>query len=271
MATSGRAPVGALDGWECGSFSGGGLTYDCYERGGGPGVVLIPEIPGITPEVLGLAEHLVGQGFTVVVPSPFGTPGRPLSAGYVAGTVARLCVASEFRAFALGARRPISDFLRAVAADLAGRTPGRGVGVIGMCFTGGLALAAAVDDRVAASVLSQPAMPFGIGRRAKADPAMSADEFDRVAQRAGAGEVCGLGLRFSRDASVPPERFRAVADWLGDAFRVIELDSSPGNAGGFGRGAHSVLTNEVRERAGHPALEARAEVVAFLRERLQQR
>jgi dienelactone hydrolase len=177
-------------------------------------------------------------------------------------------VASEFRAFAAGAHRPITDFLRAVAADLAARTPGRGVGVIGMCFTGGFALAAAVDDAVAASVVSQPAVPFPISGRRRADPTMSPAEFDRVAERAAAGAVCGLGLRFSEDRAVPPARFRTIADRLGDAFRVIELDSSPGNPGGFTRGAHSVLTEEVRDVPGHPAKVARDEVVAFLRERL---
>jgi dienelactone hydrolase len=263
-----HAPVGTLDGWARAAFTGGGLTYDCYERGRGPGVVLIPEIPGITPGVLGLADHLVEQGFTVVVPSPFGTPGRAPDTGYLIRTVARLCVAGEFRAFALGAHRPITDFLRAVAADLAARTPGRGVGVIGMCFTGGLALALAVDDSVAASVLSQPAMPFPVTKKLRADPTMSPAEFDRVAERAGAGEVCALGLRFSQDSGTPPARFRAISDRLGDAFRAIELDSSPGNPGGFAKGAHSVITEEVRSRPGHPALEAREAVVAFLHERL---
>ncbi|WP_157437416.1 dienelactone hydrolase family protein [Actinoplanes subtropicus] len=263
-----QAPTGTLDGWSRAPFSGGGLTYDCFERGEGPGVVLIPEIPGITPAVLGLADHLVEQGFTVVVPSPFGTPGRAASGGYIARTAARLCVSHEFRAFAVGAHRPITDFLRAVAADLAARTPGRGVGVIGMCFTGGFALAAAVDGAVAASVLSQPATPFPISRRRRADPTMSSAEFDRVAERAANGEVCGLGLRFSRDRAVPAERFRTIADRLGDAFRVIELDSSPGNPGGFPTNAHSVLTEEVRDVPGHPAKAARDEVVEFLRQRL---
>lgn len=123
-----QPPVGTLTPWRRAPFTGGGMTYDCYERGTGPGVVLIPEIPGITPAVLGLADHLVDHGFTVVVPSPFGTPGRAPSGAYLVGTVARLCVASEFRAFALGAHRPITDYLRAVAADLAIRTPGKGVG-----------------------------------------------------------------------------------------------------------------------------------------------
>src|SRR3954470_22256977 len=122
------APTSTLTGWVKAPFTAAGLTHDCYEKGAGPGVVLIPEIPGITPEVLGLAEHLVERGFTVVVPSPFGEPGRPMTAGYTIGQVARLCVSSEFRAFAVGVHRPISDFLRAVASDLAERTPGTGVG-----------------------------------------------------------------------------------------------------------------------------------------------
>lgn len=75
-------------------------------------------------------------------------------------------------------------------SDLAGRTPGSGVGVIGLCFTGGLALAAAVDETVAASVVSQPAMPFPVTRLRRADPTMSPAEFDRVAARAEAGGVC---------------------------------------------------------------------------------
>lgn len=265
---SGSAPVGTLDGWRHAPFSAAGRTHDCYERGSGPGVVLIPEIPGITPQVLGLADHLVAEGFTVVVPSPFGQPGRPASTGYVLGTVARLCVSSEFRAFATDVRRPITDFLRAVAADLAARTPGPGVGVIGMCFTGGFALAAAVDGSVLAAVLSQPATPFPLGAARAANGGLSADDLEAVGRRADRGEVCALGLRFSGDRAVPPARFATIRTRLGDAFEVIQLDSAPGNPGGFSRGAHSVLTNEVRDRPGHPALAARERVVAFLRERL---
>jgi len=262
------APTSTLDGWARAPFTAAGMTYDCFEKGSGPGVVLIPEIPGITPEVLGLAEHLVESGFTVVVPSPFGDPGRRMTPGYTIAQVARLCVSSEFRAFAVGVHRPISDFLRAVASDLAQRTPGSGVGVIGMCFTGGFALALAVDESVRASVLSQPGMPFPVSRARRLDATVSPAEFDRIAERASAGEVCALGLRFSEDVGVPRERFATIANRLGDAFEVIELDSSKGNAGGFGRSAHSVLTSEVRDVPGHPALEARGRVVAFLRERV---
>ncbi|MET0725605.1 MAG: dienelactone hydrolase family protein [Leifsonia sp.] len=266
--TTESAPTATLEGWVRRPFTGAGLTYDCFEKGSGPGVVLIPEIPGITPEVLGLAEHLVAEGFTVVVPSPFGDPGRASSIGYTMRVVGRLCVAGEFRAFAVDARRPITGYLQAVASDLNARTPGRGVGVIGMCFTGGFALAAAVDDAVLAAVASQPSVPFPLGARRVADPGMSSAEFDRLAERAAAGEVCALGLRFSEDRAAQGARFRTITARLGDAFEVIQLDSSPGNAGGFAATAHAVLTAEMRDVPGHPARAARERVVAFLAERL---
>jgi dienelactone hydrolase len=262
------APVGDLTGWVQTPFTAASMTYDCYEKGSGPGVVLIPEIPGITPEVLGLAEHLVAGGFTVVVPSPFGEPGKAKSGGYMARVVLRLCVAAEFRAFATNSSRPITDFFRAVASDLASRTPGKGVGVVGQCFTGGFALAAAIDDSVAASVLSQPAVPFPVGRARQLDPGVSSDEFDRIAARADAGEVCALGLRFSEDSAAPRARFDTIKARLGDAFEIIQLDSSPGNPDGYASTAHSVLTGEVRENPANSAAVARDRVVAFLRERI---
>lgn len=265
---SDSAPTSTLTGWSKAPFTGAGLTYDCYEKGTGPGVVLIPEVPGITPEVLGLADHLVDSGFTVVVPSPFGVPGKEMSVGYAVRVISRLCVSSEFRAFATNAHRPISDYLRALARDLAARTPGPGVGVIGMCFTGGFALAAAVDDVVLAPVLSQPSVPVPLGAARRADAGMSAAELDRVIERTTESNLCVLGLRFSEDGTAPRDRFATLTEKLGDAFEVIELDSSPGNAAGFKKSAHSVLTGEVRDTPGHPALVARERMVAFLRKQL---
>ena len=57
--------------------------------------------------------------------------------------------------------------------------------------------------------------------------------------------LCVLGLRFSEDSIAGRERFAMLRARLGDAFEVIELDSSPGNIGGFTKNAHSVLTAEV--------------------------
>ncbi|HTM86303.1 MAG TPA: dienelactone hydrolase family protein [Mycobacterium sp.] len=262
------APAADLTGWTPTPFTGGGFTHDVYRKGAGPGVVLIPEIPGIHPGVLALGNHLVDNGFTVVIPSLFGEPGRPVSMGYALPTLARVCVTREFQALATNRQRPVTQFLRALARDLNASTPGRGVGVIGQCFTGGFALAAAVDDAVLAPVLSQPSVPLPLTPKQRRDPGLSEVELGVIADRAANDGLCAIGLRFSEDKMVPGERFQTLKDRLGDAFEVIEIDSSPANAHGFTRMAHSVLTEEVREVDGHPAYEARKRVVEFLTERL---
>src|SRR6185312_10083152 len=146
------APEADLTGWTVAPFSAAGYTHDVYRKGEGPGVVLIPEMPGIHPGVLALGNHLVDNGFTVAIPSLFGEPGKPVSAGYLVASISRACVTREFAALALNKQRPVAAFLRALARDLNASTPGKGVGVIGQCFTGGFALAAAVDDSVLAPV-----------------------------------------------------------------------------------------------------------------------
>lgn len=262
------APEADLTGWSATPFTGGGYTHDVYRRGEGPGVVLIPEMPGLHPGVLALGNHLVDNGFTVAAPSLFGTPGKPVTAGYTVSSLVRGCVAREFAAFATNKQRPVAVFLRQLARDLNARTPGKGVGVIGQCFTGGFALAAAVDDSVLAPVLSQPSLPLPLTPSQRRDAGLSEVELNVVADRAANDGLCAMGLRFSADTAVPAARFKTIKDRLGDAFEVIEIDSGPGNPGGFGRMAHSVLTEEVREVDGHPAYEARKRVVEFLTERL---
>lgn len=262
------APEADLTGWACEPFSAAGFTYDVYRKGAGPGVVLIPEMPGAHPGVLALGNYLVDNGFTVVIPSLYGTPGAPAVRAGALGVIARGCVAKEFAAFATNKDRPISHYLRALARDLNAKTPGRGVGVIGQCFSGGFALAAAVDDSVLAPIMSQPSLPMPLTPRQRADSGVSEAELKIIEKRAADEGLCALGLRFSGDPLVPAERFRTLKERLGGAFEVIELDSSKGNPGGFGRMAHSVLTLEVRETPGNPAYEARKRVVEFLKERL---
>ena len=262
------SPEADLTGWTAAPFTAAGYTHDVYRKGAGPGVVLIPEMPGLTPGVLALGNHLVDNGFTVAAPSLFGTPGRPIKVPSYLVTMMRGCVMREFAGFATNADRPVAHYLRALARDLNERTPGNGVGVIGECFTGGFALAAAVDDSVLAPVLSQPSLPVPLTPAQRRDPGLSEDELKIVERRAVDDGLCALGLRFSEDRVSPRERFTTLKNRLGDAFEVIEIDSRPGNAGGFSRMAHAVLTEEVREVDGHPAYEARKRVVAFLTERL---
>jgi dienelactone hydrolase len=262
------APEADLAGWSCAPFAGGGYTHDVYRKGEGPGVVLIPEMPGLHPGVLALGNHLVDNGFTVAAPSLFGTPGAPPLGPSALPPLVRGCIAKEFAAFATNKRRPVAMFLRALARDLNANTPGKGVGVIGQCFTGGFALAAAVDDSVLAPVLSQPSLPLPLTARQRRDPGVSEEELKVIEQRAADDGLCAMGLRFSADLMAPAERFTTLKQRLGDAFEVIEIDSGPGNPDGLSRMAHSVLTDQVREVDGNPAYEARKRVVAFLTERL---
>jgi len=262
------APEADLTGWAVEPFSAAGYTHDVYRKGEGPGVVLIPELPGITPGVLGLGNHLVDNAFTVACPSLFGVPGAPAIRPGMVPIMLRGCVAKEFAGFATNADRPVAHYLRALARDLNEKTPGKGVGVIGQCFTGGFALAVAVDDSVLAPVLSQPSVPIALTPRMKRDPGLSEGELKVVEQRAANDGLCALGLRFSEDPLAPGERFKTLKARLGDAFEVIEINSKTGNAHGFGKMAHSVLTLEGRQQDGHPAYEARKRVVEFLKERL---
>lgn len=264
------APSSTLSGWTATPFTAAGMTYDVYAKspaGGGPGVVVIPEVPGMSPEVLGFADHLVEAGFSVAIPSLFGTPGKPVSGFYTFSTIAKLCVSKEMKAFAANSERPISKFLRALAADLNARTTGPGVGVVGMCFTGGFALATAVHESVLAAVMSQPSVPLPLGDARRIDIGLSPAEKSTVVERTGNG-LCLMGLKFSEDKAVAPARFAAYTDTFGDAIELVVLDSSAGNPDGYKSSAHSVLTGEVRETPPNSAYATREKVVAFLRKSL---
>jgi dienelactone hydrolase len=217
---------------------------------------------------MGLANHLVDAGFTVAVPSLYGKPGRARTPGHTIATMARACVTREFAAFARRADRPVAEYVRALARSLHERAGGRGVGVIGMCFSGGFALAAAVEPAVLAPVASQPSIPFPLGQAGKRDLGMSERERKTVAERVHSERLCLLGLRFSEDIASPKDRFTALSEAFGEGWRAIPLDSSPGNPAGIGKREHEVLTSADVERRGHPTNSARAEVTAFLHERL---
>lgn len=245
-----------------------GQTKSVYRQGTGPAIVVMAEIPGITPDVADFARILVETGYSVWMPSLFGTDGAAPTAGALASVVAKACVSKEFGAWATNRTAPVTTWLRSLAARAHDECGGPGVGAIGMCFTGGFALGMMVDDVVVAPALSQPSLPLGLSTRRKASLHLSPDDQARVIERAEAG-VCVLGMRFSHDPLSPPERFETLRRLLGDSFIGIEIDSSPGNALGFGRMAHSVVTEElVRDDPSHPTAMALARLMDFFAERL---
>jgi dienelactone hydrolase len=257
----------AMEGFELSSFTHEGKTREVYRRGSGPAVIVIHEIPGITPEVAGFGRRVADAGFTAVLPVLFGEPGRPLSVPYVAQSFGPACVSKEFSALAAGRTSPITVWLRALGATMHEECGGPGIGAVGMCFTGGFALAMMVDDRMLAPVLSQPSLPLPLTKKNKADIGIDATDLARVKERVADGE-CLLGLRFTKDPAVPAARFETLRRELGDGFISVDIDSSPGNAFDIKRSAHSVLTNDLVDEPGHPTRVALDQVLAFFTQRL---
>jgi dienelactone hydrolase len=262
-------PDDPLSGFTRAPFAHGGITHDVYRGGSGPAVIVIHEAPGLHPGVVEFARRVIGEGFTVLLPSLFGVPGREMTAGYTARVMARVCVAREFTAFALDRTSPAMHWLRALAADAHRECGGPGVGAIGMCFTGGFALGMMVGDDVLAPVLSQPSLPLGPGRQRKAGVGISDADFTRVTERCARDAVDVMGLRFSEDAFVPRARFETLQRELGERFIWVDIDSRPGNPHGIPKRAHSVLTHELVDEPGHPTREALDRVLAFFRDRLR--
>lgn len=251
------------------TFTHDGKQRRVFTAGAGPAVIVMAEMPGITPRVADFARRVVGLGCSVWMPDLFGVPGEPPGGVAYLRSLPAACVSRDFAAFAAGTTAPVVGWLRALAAEAHGVCGGPGVGAVGMCFTGGFALGMMVDDRVLAPVLSQPSLPIVVPWRKgnAAEVGLSPADRARVAERAAQG-VCALGLRFTGDPLVPAERFDALSALLGESFIAVEIDSSPSNPDGIGRRAHSVLTEELVEQAGHPTNDALNEVLAFLSQRL---
>ena len=230
----------ALEGWVRGSFTAAQLTRDTYRKGSGPVVIVVHEIPGITPAVERFADDVVNAGFTVVMPNLVGTAGQEVSGKYIATSMLKVCISKEFTTMALHKTSPIVSWLRALAHSLHREVGGKGVGAVGMCFSGGFALGMMVDDIMVAPVLAQPSLPFTVGKARGADLNLSPDDAIVVAQRAANGCQV-LGLRFDQDKLVG-NRFDSLRDLLGDAFIAIELPSTS-------RRDHSVLTEQRDEES----------------------
>lgn len=262
-------PAPVLDGFERFTFSSDGKTRDVYRTGSGPAVIVIAEIPGITPKVAEFGLRVAAIGCTAVLPRLFGVPGKRMTAGYVMQSIGPACVSREFSCFASRKTSPVTVWLRALARQMHAECGGPGVGAVGMCFTGGFALAMMVDDIVLAPVLSQPALPFPITRGNRRDLGISDEDLVRVKERCAAEEdLCLLGLRFTHDRNVPAERFQRLREELGDKFVAVELDSSPGNPHGHPKAAHSVLTNHLVDEPGTPTRDALDKVLDLFRSRL---
>jgi dienelactone hydrolase len=258
----------ALEGFEMKPFtSSSGRRRNIYRSGAGPAVVVIHEMPGITPLVAAFARRVTDRGMTAVLPDLLGTPGKPVTLPYVLSSLARACVSREFTLLALNKTSPIVDYLRELAAHEHHECGGPGVGAVGMCLTGGFALAMSVEPSVVAPVMSQPSLPFPTNPEHRRALGLSDADF-AVVQRRTTEDLCVMGLRFSGDTKSPAERFTRLREALGNKFMGVEIDSAPGNPWGYKKSAHSVLTEDYSDELTSPTRRALDGVLEFLASRL---
>ncbi len=248
-----------------------GVVKTVYVAGSGPAVVLMPEMPGISPDVLRLARWVRDAGFTVYVPSLFGVDGAYPTVEGGTEVVRRACVSAEFRAFAGGGTSPVAAWLRGLARQAHTECGGPGVGAIGLCFTGNFALTMTLEPAVIAPVVNHPSLPLD-------DPAgleMSDEDARAVRDRIARDGLKVLAYRFQGDRWCTGQRFAAYQALLGDAFDGRVLPDTYANADSppFFRDVvaspHSVVTAHMVDEQGHPTLKARDEILAFLTERLR--
>jgi dienelactone hydrolase len=254
------------------SFELDGDRRAVYVTGTGPAVIVMPEMPGISPDVARFARWVRDAGFAVYLPSLFGVDGAYPTTAEGGEILKRACISKEFRAFAGGGTSPIVDWLRALARLAHAECGGAGVGAVGMCFTGNFALSMTLEPAVIAPVVNHPSLPFD-------DPAgleLSDEDASAIRQRFEDDDLQAIGYRFDNDRWCTGQRFAAYRALLGDRFdgRVVSGDFANSEPPPFFRDLvetpHSVVTAHLVDEAGHPTVQARDEIIAFLRSRLSE-
>ncbi len=245
------------------AFNDGRWNRDVYRRGSGPAVIVIHEMPGLHPLVIRFADRVAAAGMTVFCPHLFGQPGRPADHPLgLATMVAGVCIRREFSVWASDRSSPIVEWLRALARKAHAECGGKGVGAVGMCFTGGFALAMMTEPAVVAPVLSQPSLPLGAKRAAGIDASRA--EIACAKQRLADEDLSMIGLRFFGDPYVPDARFDTYKREFGDRFEAIEIDPQHAAKSHLTH-PHSVLTLNLAEDGPTKAAEQR--VIQFFRGR----
>src|SRR5215831_5136197 len=247
-----------------------GITKKVWVAGKGPAVIVMAEMPGISPHVARFARWVRDAGFTVYMPSLFGRDGAVPSADEGTEVFQRACVNAEFNALAGGRSSPVTIWLRALARHAHQECGGPGVGAIGMCFTANFALTMMLEPSMLAPVLAQPSLPL----KEPAGLEIAPDEIRAVRERLDRQNLTVLAYRFKGDKFCRAERFAAYAAALGDRFIRRELPDSAANtdvAPFFARYVaypHSVVTQHLIDEAGQPTIAARDEILAFFAMRL---
>ncbi|HEY2631598.1 MAG TPA: dienelactone hydrolase family protein [Solirubrobacteraceae bacterium] len=256
-------------------FDARALTLDGVKKvvhvaGSGPAVIVMTEMPGISPQVARFARWVRDAGFTVYMPSLFGRDGAVPRVEEGVEIFRRVCVSAEFRAFAANESSPVTSWLRSLAKLAHEECGGAGVGAVGMCFTGNFALTMMLEPVMLAPVLSQPSLPLDDPEGLEIAP----EELAAVKERLDRDDLIVLGYRFAGDSFCRAQRFAAYSEALGERFvgRVLPDSAANPEPPPFFKDVvaspHSVVTAHLIDEAGQPTLGARDEILAFFAERL---
>lgn len=241
-----------------------GKTKRVWVTGSGPAVIVMTEMPGISPLVARFARWVREAGFTVYMPHLFGRDGAVPRMPGALFTMIGGCISREFRAFQANASSPVTQWLRALAAQAHAECGGKGVGAIGMCFTGNFALSMMLEKSVLAPVLSQPSLPLNDEGGMHIAP----EELAAVKARMEAEDLTVLAYRFDGDKFCKAARFAAYEAALGDRFQGRTLPDSAAKPNTMMKNPHSVVTLHLIDEEGEPTRAAKDEILDFFRMRL---
>jgi len=250
------------------SISHRGITHSVFAHGpvgrDAPGVVLLHELPGMTPEFWRLA-HWLAEHFVVWAPDLFGKGQRPTSpVGAIKGGT-RLCMSKEMGALKANQSGPITGWLRHLGRVLHQEVGGPGIGVVGMCMTGGFAISMALDPWVTAPVASQPSLPLSILRNQHGDLQLTDSERSALAN----SDQDVMTLRFAGDRVCRHARIDALESVFGPArLKHTELKDKDRNPDGPMKFPHSCLTADLLDEEGSPTRAKVEDVIVFLKQRL---
>lgn len=257
----GDTPSKGLEGWTRSEHAHDGLTRRVFSKGQGPWIILIHELPYLTPAVARLGDTFVAAGFSVAMPSLTGEPGGDYSFWKSTVGTWQLCVSREFReGVTLDGDPQAVHWIRSLARQLDAGGP---VGVMGLCFSGRFALAAASEPVVAGAVACEPSLPLLKPRALGVSPATVAAINDR-------GEASAMRIyRFEGDSVSPCERMLGLGVALtGDVEGRCLPDTAANPAYTRWPPHHSVVTNHLIDEPGQPTHAALDQILAFFRWRL---
>ena len=247
-----------------------GITKVVHVAGSGPAVIVMTEMPCISPQVARFSRWVRDAGFTVYMPSLFGRDGAVPNVEEGTATFQRACVSAEFRAFASNESSPVIMWLRSLASLAHKACGGPGVGAIGMCFTGNFALTMMLEPSMLAPVLAQPSLPLD-------DPAgidITPEELVAVRGRLERDDLTALAYRFEGDRFCTAQRFAALSEALGPRLitRVLPDHAANVDVPPFFEhvvaSPHSVVTAHLIDEEGQPTIAARDEILSFFARRL---